>query len=184
MQWAGDITPEIEDLIRKIRFVVFDFDGVFTDNMVYTFEDGREAVRSSRFDGEGLQKLRDLKIGMTVISAEANPVVVARCRKLKIPCVHNCDDKITILHAIIRKEGIKMENVAYVGNDMRDIPCLSHAGLPIVVCDAHPDVLPYARYRTKRKGGEGAVREICDLFDVIIRNANKSGLSNTNKNRE
>ena len=174
MQWAGDVTPELEEAIRKIRFLAFDFDGVFTDNMVYTFEDGREAVKSSRFEGEGLQKLRDLGIGMTVISAEANPVVAARCRKLKIPCIHGSDDKISVLRDIVKREGLKMENVAFVGNDIRDIPCLKSVGLPIIVCDAHPDVVPFARYTTTRPGGNGAVREICDLFDIIIRNKKSS----------
>jgi len=169
MPWAGELAPDIQEAIRKIRFIAFDFDGVFTDNMVYTFEDGREAVRSSRFEGEGLDKLRTLGIGMTVISAEANPVVAARCRKLKIPCIQGCDDKISVLRDIVRNENITMENVAYVGNDIRDIPCLKVAGLPVVVSDAHPDVLPYARYTTTRPGGNGAVREICDLFDAIIR---------------
>ena len=77
-----------------------------------------------------------------------------------------------------------IENVAYVGNDIRDIPCLRQVGLPIVVCDAHPDVLPYARYRTTRSGGDGAVREICDLFDIIIRNKNETVLSDVTKNNE
>ena len=169
MTWAGEISPELEEIIQKIRFIAFDFDGVFTDNMVYTFEDGSEAVMSSRFEGEGLQILRDLGIGMTVISAETNRVVAARCKKLKIPCIHGCDDKIAVLRDIVRREGLKMENVAYVGNDIRDIPCLKHAGLPIVVHDAHPAVIPYAKYQTIRSGGNGAVREICDLFQVIFR---------------
>jgi YrbI family 3-deoxy-D-manno-octulosonate 8-phosphate phosphatase len=173
MSWVGTITPELKEVIRKIRFIAFDFDGVFTDNRVYTFEDGREAVMSSRFDGEGLQKLRDLSIGMTVISAEANSVVAARCRKLKIPCIHGCDDKISVLRDIVKREGLKMEDVVFVGNDIRDIPCLKNVGLPIVVCDAHPDVLPYARYITSRPGGNGAVREICDLFEAVFKGAGK-----------
>jgi 3-deoxy-D-manno-octulosonate 8-phosphate phosphatase (KDO 8-P phosphatase) len=175
MQWASSVTPELEDKIRKIRFIAFDFDGVFTDNMVYTLEDGRESVRSSRFEGQGLQKLRDLGIGMTVISTEANRVVAVRCRKLGISCIHGCDDKMTTLRDILVKEDIKMEDVAFVGNDINDIPVLEHVGFPIVVQDAHPDVLPYASYRTNRPGGNGAVREICDLFFDIIRKGKISG---------
>ncbi|MBN1166552.1 MAG: HAD hydrolase family protein [Methanospirillaceae archaeon] len=170
VQWMGVITPALKEAIKNIRFIAFDFDGVFTDNMVYTFEDGKEAVKSSRFDGEGLQKLRDLGIEMAVISAEKNPVVIARCRKLKIPCYNGCDDKLTVLQDIIKEKNITMKYVAYVGNDIRDIPCLLHVEIPIVVCDAHPDVFPYASYITSRPGGTGAVREICDMISKIQTN--------------
>ncbi|MBM4423640.1 MAG: 3-deoxy-D-manno-octulosonate 8-phosphate phosphatase, partial [Chloroflexi bacterium] len=74
------IEPALSQLIRRIRFVAFDFDGVFTDNLVYVFEDGREAVRCSRADGIGLSKLRELGIHTVIISTETNPVVSARAR--------------------------------------------------------------------------------------------------------
>ena len=83
----------IKNVIPKIRLVAFDFDGVFTDNMVYVFENGTEAVRCSRGDGIGLQKLRDLGIETVIISTESNPVVSARARKLKMRCIQDCADK-------------------------------------------------------------------------------------------
>ncbi len=79
----------MKDLLAKIRLVAFDFDGVFTDNMVYVLEDGTEAVRCFRSDGLGLQKLKNLGIETVIISTEANPVVTARARKLKIRCIQN-----------------------------------------------------------------------------------------------
>ncbi|MDX2499590.1 MAG: hypothetical protein QNL14_03675, partial [Deltaproteobacteria bacterium] len=92
MSQVKDI-KQLKDILRRIRLVAFDFDGVFTDNMVYVFENGTEAVRCTRADGIGLQKLRQIGIDTIILSTEANPVVSARARKLKIDCVQNCQDK-------------------------------------------------------------------------------------------
>lgn len=161
-------TRSIEERIREIRLVVFDFDGVFTDNMVYVFEDGREAVRCFRGDGLGLQRLERLGIATLIVSTETNPVVSARCRKLGIQCVQGCADKRAALEARVQEMGLSLAQVAFVGNDINDLPCLMCVMLPIVVQDAHPDVTPYALYQTKARGGHGAVREICDLFERIL----------------
>jgi len=69
---------------------------------------------------------------------------------------------------LAREMGISLEQVAFVGNDLNDLACLEAVGLPIVVRDAHPDVIPGASYRTSAPGGHGAVREICDLFARVI----------------
>ena len=158
----------IEEVIRRIRLVAFDFDGVFTDNMVYVFEDGSEAVRCSRSDGMGLQNLERAGISTVIISTEANPVVSARARKLRIRCIQNCSDKRAILQEIARELKISLDETAFVGNDINDLACLECVGLPIVVQDAHPDVLAVARYQTKHPGGNGAVREVCDLLEQTL----------------
>jgi len=156
-------------IIRNIRLIAFDFDGVFTDNAVYVFEDGREAVRCTRSDGIGLSKLEALGIATVIISTEPNPVVSTRSRKLKIECIQNCQDKRRALDQVVQKMGLVLEQVAFVGNDINDLPCLNSVGLPIVVRDAHPDVVANAYYQTKLAGGHGAVREVCDLFDMLWR---------------
>jgi 3-deoxy-D-manno-octulosonate 8-phosphate phosphatase (KDO 8-P phosphatase) len=166
---VDSITPETEKTIQKIQLIAFDFDGVFTDNMVYTFEDGREAVKCSRSEGLGIQKVKDLGIDMVVISTEVNPVVAARCKKLGLPCIQGCENKLDVLMEIAKQKKISLDHIAYVGNDINDISCLRHAGFPMVVQDAHPDVLGYAKFRTIHPGGQGAVREICDFFDSVIR---------------
>ena len=153
-----------EEVIRHIRLIAFDFDGVFTDNMVYVFEDGTEAVRCFRSDGIGLQNLNKLGIETVIISTEANPVVSARARKLKIHCVQDCQDKRAVLEDIAREKNITLSEVAFVGNDINDLTCLKCVALPIVVKDAYKDVVSTALYQTKNPGGHGAVREICDLF--------------------
>lgn len=98
-----------------------------------------------------------------------------RSRKLGIHCVQACTDKRAALDALALEKGLSLEQIAFVGNDVNDIPCLSAVGLPIVVNDAHPDVVPYAGYQTKQAGGHGAVREVCDLFErVLVKNLNDS----------
>ncbi len=162
----------MKDLLAKIRLVAFDFDGVFTDNMVYVLENGTEAVRCFRSDGLGLQKLEKLGIETVIISTEANPVVSARAHKLKIRCVQDCRDKRAALESIAKESGISLAEVAFVGNDINDLPCLTCVALPIVVQDAHQDVVPTALYQTKNPGGHGAVREVCDLFERVLAKKN------------
>lgn len=161
--------PMLSDLIRTIRLVAFDFDGVFTDNAVYVFQDGTEAVRCFRGDGMGLEKLRALGVDLVIISTETNPVVSARARKLGIPCVQGCKDKRAALDHMAREKGISLAEVAFVGNDVNDLSCLTAVGLPVIVQDAHPDVIPHGRYRTRSPGGRGAVRELCDLFENVLK---------------
>jgi YrbI family 3-deoxy-D-manno-octulosonate 8-phosphate phosphatase len=164
----GEIGSILQEVIRKIRLVAFDFDGVFTDNMVYVLQDGSEAVRCNRSDGLGLQKLKKLGIETVIISTESNPVVSARAQKLKIRCFQNCEDKRKALENVAQEIGISLDEVAFVGNDVNDQPCLDYVGLPIVVNDAHPDVVSIARYQTRNPGGYGAVREVCDLFEQTL----------------
>jgi YrbI family 3-deoxy-D-manno-octulosonate 8-phosphate phosphatase len=163
-----NIDSAIAKDIHRIRLVAFDFDGVFTDNMVYVLQDGTEAVRCNRSDGFGLQKLQNLGIATVIISTESNPVVSARAQKLKIRCIQNCEDKRKTLGSLAQEMGISLAEIAFVGNDINDRPCLTCVGLPIVVQDAHPDVISIALYRTKAHGGHGAVREICDLFEQAL----------------
>lgn len=162
------IDPILKERVRKIRLVAFDFDGVFTDNMVYVFENGSEAVRCFRSDGIGLKKLKKLDIETVIISTESNPVVSARARKLKIRCFQNCKNKHETLEGLVKETRISIKEVAFVGNDINDLACLKSVGLPIVVQDAHPDVIPLAAYHTRAKGGFGAVREVCDLFEQVL----------------
>ncbi len=160
--------PALAEIIRGIRLVVFDFDGVFTDNTVYVFEDGREAVRCWRGDGLGLARMKDLGIDCMILSTEVNPVVSARARKLGLACVQGQPDKLAALKDILAQKVLAPGQAAYVGNDINDAGCLELVGLPAVVGDADAEILGLARYRTEAPGGRGAVREVCDLFQRIL----------------
>ena len=159
---------ELADICRGLRLMVFDFDGVFTDNTVFVFEDGREAVQCSRVEGFGLRALEQNGVELMVLSTEVNPVVAHRAKKLKLACEHGCEDKLTRLKEIAAEKGLDASQIAYMGNDINDKACLEWVGLPVLVADHEPGVAGLGRLVSQRKGGKGAVREICDLITAIL----------------
>lgn len=154
---ATDLLP------ARLGAVVFDFDGVMTDDRVLVFEDGREAVFCSRSDGLGLERLKTLGLPILVISKETNKVVAARCRKLAIECVQSANDKLPVLEAWAHVNGLGLEQIVYVGNDINDLACLQAVGCGVAPADARPEAKAAARLLLDADGGEGAVREIADL---------------------
>ncbi|GGI48070.1 N-acylneuraminate cytidylyltransferase [Agromyces flavus] len=143
--------------------VVTDFDGVHTDDTATVDELGRESVRVSRADGAGVARLRDAGIPVLILSAEANPVVSRRAEKLGVDCVQGLSDKGSALREWAAARGIRLDRIAYLGNDRGDIPALDLVGWPLAVPDAAPDALERARHVLQRHGGHGAVRELADL---------------------
>jgi len=148
--------------------IVFDFDGVFTDNRVMVLEDGREAVVCNRGDGLGLSRLRALGIPMIVISTETNAVVDARCGKLGLDCMTAIEDKASALAGWLSREGLKADDIVYVGNDVNDAECLEMAGCGVVVADAHPQARAVADLELSTRGGQGALRELTDLVETRL----------------
>lgn len=164
------VTSELAKKFSTIQFIAFDFDGVFTDNLVYTTETGEETVACWRSDGLGLSKVKKLGIPIWVISSEKNPVVSKRCQKLGIECTQNCDDKLSALIKLLNKHQCNIRDTVFVGNDINDSECLKKVGLPIIVADSHQDIHHLAKYQTEKLGGRGAVREICDLIAMHHKN--------------
>jgi len=148
----------------KIKLLVCDFDGVMTDNKVYTDENGKESVRCDRGDGLGVEYYRKKGGKVLVISKEKNKVVEARCKKLGIRVFYGIDSKLDLFKQEVKKLNLTMQEVCYIGNDINDLECIKEAGIGVVVNDSYPEVKKIANYITKRKGGEGAVREICELL--------------------
>jgi len=153
-----------EFIPNPVGALVMDFDGVLTDDAVLVNEDGKESVRCTRSDGHGLARLRQLRIPMLVISKETNPVVGARCRKLRVDCIQACDDKLPAMTHWLAERSISPASTIYVGNDVNDLPCLRAVGCPVAVADAHDSVKPAARIVLSRNGGQGGVRELCDMI--------------------
>lgn len=148
--------------LEALRLAVFDFDGVFTDNRVWTDQHGVEAVACCRSDGLGLRRLRQASVDAMILSTETNPVVSVRAAKLGIACRQGVEDKRQALLEELRARGLESRAVAFVGNDINDEPCLRLVGLPVLVADAWDEVRPLARWVLTRRGGQGAVREFCD----------------------
>jgi YrbI family 3-deoxy-D-manno-octulosonate 8-phosphate phosphatase len=152
------------ETLASIRLVVFDFDGVFTDNHVWVDGDGGETVRCCRADGLGLRRLREAGVDSLVVSMETAPVVGARARKLGVACLQGIEDKLPVLRKEAAARGIGLDAIAYVGNDVNDAECLEAVGLPVVPADAWPEARERASWVLARAGGEGCVREVCDAI--------------------
>ena len=149
---------------ENLKLVIFDFDGVFTDNKVIISQNGVESVSCNRSDGLGLSRLKKINIKSFIISTESNPVVSVRAKKLKIPVIQNVKNKDEAVTKLCKELDISHENTMFVGNDINDIPALKIVGFPVAVFDAYEEILPYVNFKTNKNGGEGAVREICDLI--------------------
>jgi YrbI family 3-deoxy-D-manno-octulosonate 8-phosphate phosphatase len=154
----------LEHLPKKIDLVVFDFDGVFTDDRVSVTQNGVESVICSRSDGMGVALARQAGVPMMLLSSEVNEVVRQRAEKLQIPVIHGVGKKHNVLEDILKDRNIRWENVVYVGNDVNDIQCLLNAGCGIAVANAHPRAIFASRIILDRDGGNHAVREVLDLL--------------------
>ena len=153
---------DLRPLLERVRFAVFDFDGVFTDNRVWVNERGEEALAFSRSDGLGLRRLDDVGVRYVIVSMEQNPIVGARAQKLQVDCLQGITDKLTVVKERSADAGVSLEETAFVGNDINDADCLRAVGCPVVPADAWPEVKPLARWILTRGGGGGCVREFCD----------------------
>jgi N-acylneuraminate cytidylyltransferase len=151
-------------LPRQVGLLIFDFDGVMTDDRVWVDQEGHESVAANRQDGLGIAMLRKAGIPMLVVSTETNPIVAARCRKLELTSIQGVGDKKAVVQSLIAERRLDPQQVVYLGNDVNDLPCFPLVGCAVVVADAHMDVIPQADLILTRKGGHGAVRELCDLI--------------------
>jgi N-acylneuraminate cytidylyltransferase len=145
------------------KAVLFDFDGVFTNNKVYVDENGKESVCCDRSDGWGLAQLKKSGIKIAVLSTEVNPVVSARCKKLGLEYRQGLGEKkFEAFQNWCAENNVQPEDVVFVGNDANDGECLKAAGCGVVPADAYPEAKEVADLVLKRNGGEGAVRELCE----------------------
>ncbi|MBF0627647.1 MAG: acylneuraminate cytidylyltransferase [Magnetococcales bacterium] len=166
-EWNGEKnTPEPVrgNPLEWMDAVVFDFDGVLTDNRVLVSQDGTEAVYCSRGDGMGFDILRAAGIPAFIMSTETNPVVSARARKLKLPVFQSVKDKGASLEALCREQGFQLARIIFVGNDVNDLPAMRLAGYPVAVADAMPVVRKAAWRVLKTPGGAGIVRELLETI--------------------
>ena len=148
--------------LTAVRFAVFDFDGVFSDNRVWTNDRGEESVACFRGDTMGLRRLDEVGVEYLILTSETNDAVAARARKMRADCIKGIEDKLPVLRAEVERRGVSLAETSYVGNDVNDAECLAAVGLPVVPADAWAEVVPLARLVLSRAGGHGCVREFCD----------------------
>lgn len=161
MVWPG---KRRRGLPKDVKLVVFDFDGVMTDDCVILDQNGIESVRCSRADGAGIRKMHERGINMMVLSTERNPVVIQRCKKLNLNCIHGVLKKGEILSNYLKENQIDPDDVVYIGNDINDLPCFPLVGCAVTPADANPQVKNEADIVLSHNGGEGAVRELCEMI--------------------
>lgn len=151
--------------------IVYDFDGVMTDNRAMVDEHGNEYVIVHRGDGYGVRMIKDqLHIPQIILSTEVNPVVARRAEKLKIPVIHNAgDDKKTILASYCRDNGIAPEKVMYIGNDLNDYEAMMLCGYHACPADAEPEILAVCDFVFAAKGGCGVIRELYRILSEAVR---------------
>ena len=151
--------------IDDIDIIVFDFDGVLTNNMVYLDQNGKESVSCSRGDGLAFDVLRKLKKTAYILSTEKNTVVSARAQKLQISVLQGAENKVAGIQEIIKKENCKLENILYVGNDLNDYRVMDICGFTACPADSHKKIKQISSIVLKTNGGCGVVREL--LEDVL-----------------
>jgi len=154
--------------VRDIDLIVYDFDGVMTDNRVIIFQDGTEAVIVNRADGLGIDRFRSLGIPQLILSTETNPVVKARAAKLHLEVITSCKDKKIALENHCAQKGYDLNRVMYIGNDLNDLEVMKIVGFPIAPVDAHPKIKKIAKLITEAKGGEGVIKELSDYINDCI----------------
>jgi 3-deoxy-D-manno-octulosonate 8-phosphate phosphatase (KDO 8-P phosphatase) len=156
---------ELEQRAARIRLAVFDVDGVFTDGRIWLGSDGVEYKAFSVRDGVGIKALLRAGLEVAIISGRDSPAVNKRMDELGVTrVVQGREDKATALEQLLRETGIPAADAAYLGDDTPDVPAMRMVGLPASVADGHPDALAAADWVSARPGGQGAVREFCELL--------------------
>jgi YrbI family 3-deoxy-D-manno-octulosonate 8-phosphate phosphatase len=151
-----------------VALILFDFDGVLTDNRVWVTQDGAEAVCCNRADGLGFNLLREAGIPCVIVSTEANSVVTQRARKLGVPVVQSVADKSIAVRKICCDHGVDPAQVAFVGNDLNDLPAFRIVGKKLCPSDAAPEVRRICDHVLRTRGGAGVVREIAVRLEQLF----------------
>ena len=148
----------------KIKLIVYDFDGVMTDNKVYVDQDGKETVQVNRGDGLGISEIKKLGFEQIIISTEKNLVVKARADKLDIYCLQRNENKKDALINYCRGNSIDLKTIAYVGNDINDKDAMEMTGIKFCPADADESIKAISDHILETRGGHGVVRELLDLI--------------------
>jgi 3-deoxy-D-manno-octulosonate 8-phosphate phosphatase (KDO 8-P phosphatase) len=157
-----------ENVIRRIKTVtllILDVDGVMTDGRIIMDDTGRETKNFNVKDGHGIKMLIRYGIDVVILTGRRSHVVEFRAKDLGIAEIHQgIHDKVSIFNEILRNRTLSRENVAFIGDDIVDIPLLKRVGFAVAVADATEEVKKSVHYVTRNVGGNGAVREVCDLI--------------------
>ncbi len=158
----------MQDILNKaanIELVIFDVDGVLTDGRLYVTDSGEEIKAFHSRDGHGMKMLQDNGVRIAIITGRSSNIVAHRMKELGVNYVYQGRrNKYPAFKELLEKLKLSAEQVAYVGDDVVDLPVMIHVGLAIATQDAHPLVKQHAHWQTPSCGGSGAGRDVCELI--------------------
>jgi len=159
LDWPGE----------PIKIVFVDVDGTLTDGGMYFTAEGLAMKRFCVKDGLGLVRLQEAGVEVVIVSADDSPITVARARKLGVgQVILGCRDKAAEVREMLAERGLSPREACYIGDDLTDLPAFAEVGHAAAPADAVPEVLAAAEYVSRARGGQGAVREICDLLRAAL----------------
>ena len=148
-----------------IRLAIFDVDGVLTDGRLYFMPDGTEFKSFNTLDGHGIKMLLGTGVEVAIISGRQSPLVERRAANLGIRhLIQGREDKLNALHELLERVPVELEEVAFLGDDLPDLPVMRRVGLGLAVASADPFVRQHAHGVTTASGGAGAAREFCEFI--------------------
>jgi 3-deoxy-D-manno-octulosonate 8-phosphate phosphatase (KDO 8-P phosphatase) len=158
------VTADIRERAAKIRLVCFDVDGTLTDGRLYYDSEGRESKAFHVLDGQGLVLLRRAGIAVALITARNSKAAEHRAADLGVAVFTGVKDKLAQVRALCEQQGIGLEEVAFMGDDLPDLAAMQAVGLSVAPPNAHAWIAARVHHLTAARGGEGAARELCDLL--------------------
>lgn len=159
------MTENLREVAATIELVIFDVDGVLTDGSLFIGDDGQEYKAFHSKDGHGIRMLHEGGIRSAILTGRTSEVVKHRARDLNIDLVlQGHRDKRPAFAELLAQTGLRSKVIAYVGDDVVDLPVMTQVGLAIAVNDAHPMVKRHAHWVTSTNGGHGAAREVCEFL--------------------
>jgi 3-deoxy-D-manno-octulosonate 8-phosphate phosphatase (KDO 8-P phosphatase) len=160
-----ELSDDFQQRAKAIKCVIFDVDGVLTDGKLYFDLQGAEYKSFHAQDGQGLKLLQQNNIHVAIISGRSSAIVAQRMKSLGINHVYQGQEKkIEAFDDLLKQLNLEANQVAHIGDDLPDLALMVRTGLSIAVNNANPSILPYCQGQTKRLGGEGAAREVCDAI--------------------
>jgi 3-deoxy-D-manno-octulosonate 8-phosphate phosphatase (KDO 8-P phosphatase) len=150
---------------ENIKLIVYDFDGVMTNNSVILREDGLESVIVNRSDGLAVEIIKKMGIQQLILSKENNQVVAKRAQKLNIPVLYGINNKKDTLCKYCNEHNIGLGSIVYIGNDINDVEVMRIVGYPVCPQDAYQEAKSVAKIIISANGGEGVVRELLNFIE-------------------
>ncbi len=149
----------------QIKLLIFDVDGVLTDGRLIFGDDGQEYKAFHSRDGHGMKMLQNSGVAVGIITGRTSKVVEHRMTNLGIEHVYQGKlEKLPAFEELVAKLGLKAEQVAYMGDDVVDLPIMLRVGLAVATKDAHALVSRHAHWQAPHNGGQGAARDLCELI--------------------